>query len=139
MAEKSIRDLAGLSKWLTDKFAAEIERLPDPDSEEHTQAERLRLLHLAAKVAKEIAAATLAAERAVRAIEALHEANPGREPEDNEDMNDVEPADIEQVYADLQSRLDRLTAQLERKRAAEGYDRAGEEMAVGGQPSRTSG
>jgi hypothetical protein len=90
------------------------------------------MIHLAAKAGKEIAAMTLAAERAARTIEALREANPGEDPEDNEEMNDAEPKDIEQVYADLQSRLDRLTQALERKRAAELSQRGGGEVELGG-------
>ncbi|HYG26817.1 MAG TPA: hypothetical protein VD906_07910 [Caulobacteraceae bacterium] len=139
MAEKSDADLGRLSQRLTEILAAEIERLPDPGSEEVAQTERLRRIHLAAKAGKEIAVATLAAERAVRAIEALQEANAGPDSKDNEDMNDAEPKDIEQVYADLQSRLDRLTVQLERKRAAEIAERGADEVAVGGQRPRTSG
>ena len=55
------------------------------------------------------------------------------EAEDNEEMNDAEPKDIAQVYAELQSRLDRLTAALERKRAAEFSERRGGEMELGGE------
>jgi hypothetical protein len=124
--------LTQLTEQLTRRLAAEIERLPDPDSVDISATERLRRIHLAAKAGREIAAMTLAAERAARAIENLREANASDEPEDNEEMDD-EPQDIEQVYADLQSRLDRLTATLERKRAAELLERSAGEVGVGGQ------
>jgi hypothetical protein len=134
MAEKSggaERSLTQLTVELTKRLAEEVERLPDPDSEDCSAAERLRMIHLAAKAGKEIAAMTLAAERAVRTIQALRDANPADDAEDNEEMNDAEPKDIEQVYAELQSRLDRLTAALERKRAAEFCERAGGEVELG--------
>jgi hypothetical protein len=136
MAEKSggaERSLTQLTAELTKRLAEEIERLPNPDSEDCSAAERLRMIHLAAKAGREIAAMTLAAERAVRTIEALREANTGEDPEDNEEMNDAEPKDIEQVYADLQSRLDRLTQALERKRAAELSQRGAGEVELGGE------
>lgn len=136
MAEKSggaERSLTQLTGDLTRLLADEIERLPGPDSEDCSAAERLRMIHLAAKAGREIAAMTLAAERAARTIEALREANPGEDPEDNEEMNDAEPKDIDQVYAELQSRLDRLTAALERKRTAELSERRGGEVELGGE------
>lgn len=128
------------ARKLAEQLDREIDRLPGPDSEDHTTAERLRMIQLAAKAGREIAAMTVSAERAHKALEALRELNPGCDPEDNADMNDDEPADIEQVYADLQSRLDRLAATLERKRAAgEIHGRAAGEGGAGGAGAGCSG
>ncbi len=125
--------LTQLATKLAEKLAAEIEGLPDPGDADLPAAERIKLISLAARAGKEIAAMTLGAERAMRALETLRQANPGRHTEDNAEMDDREPQDIEQVYADLQSRLDRLTGMLERKRAAELAERGPAEMGVGGE------
>ena len=135
MAEK--RDgaealLRKLAVALAVKLADEVERLPDPTCEDTPAAERIKLIPLAAKAGREIAGVTLGAERVLRTLETLREANADTDAEDNADMNDVEPQDIEQVYADLQSRLDSLTSMLERKRAAELGERPAKEVDVGG-------